>query len=476
MCIFEKMEYDLHSGLGSRVVTENDIVSTSTEIFTLPEKEVALIDGRTSLYRPLHINDTGPYEFIIPGKSTQYLQMSSIRMYVKAKLTLTNGAEFDDTKKIALCNLPGSSLFSQIEVELNQKLIPLLTNTNAATKAYLETLCSYGEDARNSHLRSCGFVLDTDGEFDNFANQVPARYPKGAANLDDEGANQKFIPGSKYNNGHGLRRELVKGSRVFELEFPIQSDFLQCMRLLPPMITLGLKLTRNSDLYLLQSPEEGTAYKIHFIDMEINARHVSLEQKIYDRHMQRWATELAVFPIGRTDIQKFTFAPSLSVASIPNLYRGALPKHLLVCILDSANYEGSLATNPFNFKNGGCTHAYVRYNGEQIPNPRYEPDFSGNNFVKMYRGFYDQIGIGMSDEGTAITPDMFKGGSMLIPFDFTPDKCNRFHLHPSEQGVIDFEMGFKTALTTPLTVICVATFDTLIGIDKQGNVQVQPAL
>ena len=62
-------------------------------------------------------------------------------------------------------NLFLHSLFSQVDVSLNERLISPSTNTYPY-RAMLETLLNYGEDAKSSQLTMAMFYKDTPGKMD----------------------------------------------------------------------------------------------------------------------------------------------------------------------------------------------------------------------------------------------------------------------------------------------------------------------
>ena len=64
--------------------------------------------------------------------------------------------------------------------------------------------------------------------------------------------------------------------------------------------------------------------------------------------------------------------------------------------------------------------------------------------------------------------DDYYGGSFLLVWDRSPDKCNRFHRHEMDSGSIDVNIKTKTALTNTVTVIIYATYssDLIIDSDK----------
>ena len=56
--------------------------------------------------------------------------------------------------------------------------------------------------------------------------------------------------------------------------------------------------------------------------------------------------------------------------------------------------------------------------------------------------------------------------------DRTPDKCNRYHRHKMDSGIIDINIKTKQPLTEKVTVIIYATYSSDIIIED-GRVYVQ---
>jgi len=79
------------------------------------------------------------------------------RMFVKAKITKANGTALDAETKVGPVKLFLHSLFSQVDVSLNEQLISPSTNTYSY-RAMIETLQNYGEDAKSSQLSMALFT------------------------------------------------------------------------------------------------------------------------------------------------------------------------------------------------------------------------------------------------------------------------------------------------------------------------------
>jgi hypothetical protein len=83
---------------------------------------------------------------------------------VRAKITRVND-DLDAADTVGPVNNFLHSLFSQVDVSLNGTLITNSTNTYAY-RAYIETLLSYGLEAKSSQLTSALFYKDEAGKMD----------------------------------------------------------------------------------------------------------------------------------------------------------------------------------------------------------------------------------------------------------------------------------------------------------------------
>ena len=74
------------------------------------------------------------------------------------------------------------------------------------------------------------------------------------------------------------------------------------------------------------------------------------------------------------------------------------------------------------------------------------------------------------DREFGLTKEDYLGGSFLLAWDRTPDKCNRFHRHTMKGGTMDINLKTHTNLPETATVIIYATYSTDLVIDNNGNV------
>ena len=95
--------------------------------------------------------DSSPIEFHVDASGEDYIDFANTMLYVKAKITRVDGTNLKVDSPIRPSNLFLHSLFSPVDVSLNGTLITASTNTYPY-RAMMETLLSYGEDAKRTQL------------------------------------------------------------------------------------------------------------------------------------------------------------------------------------------------------------------------------------------------------------------------------------------------------------------------------------
>ena len=132
--------------------------------------------GSWIAYHPLTpVADGSPIEFDVGASGEDYIDFANTMLYVKAEITTADGNNLANDSPIGPSNLFLNSLFSHVDVSLNGTLITASTTTYSYC-AMMETLLSYGEDAKRTQLTSGLFYKDCAGRMvsvdlaDNAAN------------------------------------------------------------------------------------------------------------------------------------------------------------------------------------------------------------------------------------------------------------------------------------------------------------------
>ena len=130
---------------------------SETDLFNIPPTQNDILGGQFHEYKPLNaVTADGPLEFTVSGTPDSYLDLAQTQLYVKAKITLPDGSNIPADAPCGPVNLFLHSLFNQVDVHLNDRMVSTASNTYAY-RAMMETLLTYGFDAKSSHLTSALF-------------------------------------------------------------------------------------------------------------------------------------------------------------------------------------------------------------------------------------------------------------------------------------------------------------------------------
>lgn len=364
-------------------------------------------------------------------------------MHGTCQIVKKDGSNLPDDVDYSIVNLFPHALFSQIDLEIDG--INLSSHDNLYPyKAYLETLLSYGFDAKLSHLTTSHFVKDTAHNFEN---------------------------GSSGNNGYIARQKEVKGSRIFDFCINPHIDFFHTSRVLPSDIAMKIKLIRSSDSFsILSNTNDDLCVKIQSLSLFVYR--IQPTENIRQLHNKLFNNKNALFPITKSLCKKYTVPSGLSSANQPNIINGLLPRQIVVGFVKADALNGDYKLNPFNFHHFDCNFIALRVNGLQVPAKGYRPNFEKKLVRRELRSLYDNIGVNdaSDDTGCNLNVEDFIGGSTLFSFDLTADKCNGFHLHESIAGIVDLEILFDKPLKEAITVLCYTAHESTIAITRERGV------
>ena len=336
-------------------------------------------------------------------------------------------------------------MFSQVDLEIDGINLSCQDNLYPY-KSYLETLLTYGYDAKFSHLTTSHFVKDTAHHFES---------------------------GKDENHGYSSRQKDVKDGKMFDFCINPHIDFFHTPRILPSNIGMKLKLTRTPDAFSILSQTNNDLYvKIHSLNLYVYR--VQPADSVRKLHDNLFSKKNALFPITRSLCKKYTIPAGLSTANQPNIVHGSLPRQMVIGFVKADALNGKYNLNPFNFDHFNCNFIALRVNGLQVPAKGYRPNFEKRLIRRELRALYDNIGVNSAgdDSGCNLNVEDFIGGFTLFCFDLTPDRCNGFHLHENRTGTIDLEIIFSKPLEQAITVICYTAFENMVAITNERNVMV----
>ena len=137
-----------------------ECAKSELDLFTVPPTQTSIESGGWVEYNPISsISDGVPLEFVVGGSGQDYIDLANTQLYVRAEIVQANGAAIDNTHHVGPINLLLHSLFTEVDLKLNDTLVSS-TNNTYSYRAYIETLLSYGPSAKASQLTASLYYKD----------------------------------------------------------------------------------------------------------------------------------------------------------------------------------------------------------------------------------------------------------------------------------------------------------------------------
>ena len=225
-------------------------VKSELDLFTVPPTQNSIVDSHIVVHLPMAVLDSGgPIEFLIPRDD--YLDLANTLLHAQANVTRADGADLDLADPVGPVNNWLYSLFSQVDVYLNGTLVTSSTNTYPY-RAYIETLLSYGDDAKTTQLSCQLWHKDTATRMD-------------AVEIAD---------GAAANAGFVTRRANIVRSRVVDMMGRLHVDlFLQNKF---NGFDVKIRLVQSKNAFALMAGGSNADYKINIIKATLFAKKATL--------------------------------------------------------------------------------------------------------------------------------------------------------------------------------------------------------
>ena len=421
------------------------------DIFTVPPTQTSVESGSYTEYHPISsLIDGGPIEFSVSGTGLEYIDIQNTQLYVRAQILNADGTAIGNDTEVAPANLFLHTLFSEVDVKLNETLVTS-TNNTYPYRAYLETVLSYGQDAKSSQLTASLYYKDTAG-----ADSMEEKNPH-ANNVVNVGMKKRH---SFFNNG-----------RIVDLVGRLHADIFFQDKYLPSEVNVRIRLVRNKDAFCLVATGAAAAFKVKIHEAKLFVRKVKLSPSVYLAHEKALSVGNAKYPIRRVVCKTFTIPRGNLDWNHQNLFQGQSPTRLVLACLDNDAFNGSYAKNCFNFKHYNMTSVKLYIDGQEQNIRPITFNFAENQFIMGYMSLFAATGKQFMDEGIDIKREEYSGGYTIMAFDLTSDMAaNDGHFSLVKNGSLRVELTFSQALPNTINLIALAEFENLIEIDKNRNV------
>ena len=430
-----------------------ECITNSMDLFSVPPVQKGVEYGTYVDYHPINtITDGAPIEFEIPAAGEDYLDLCNSMLYVQAKIVKANGSKLDKDAEVAPVNLFLHSMFSQIDISLNGTLITTASDTYGY-RAYIESLLSYGEDAKKSQLTSSLYYKDQSGRFENTILKAAA--------------DKEEIP----NPGFVARNELIRESKSIDMIGRIHADIFFQDRYIINGVSVKIKLIRSRDAFSLMGSGDDTSHKVVIENAVLLIRKVKLNSSVFMAHAQTLETTNAKYPVRRVLCKSVTVPQGFYDVSHEKLFSGQLPNRIIIGMVQNNAFSGHYNFNPYNFQHFNMSEISVCADGQNIQNIKpLKIDYRNNLFIQAYNSMYTGTGRLFHDEGLFVNRTEFADGYTLYAFDLSPDLTDDQKFDQLRTGSVRLQLRFANYLPVPVTLIVYAEYQNMIEIDKNRNI------
>jgi hypothetical protein len=395
-------------------------------------------------------------EFNIPGTSSSYIDLQSLRLHVKLRIVKENGKPITQRDKVGLINLPLQTIWSQLDLSLQNQIVNPNVGQNYAYKSYLDVLLKTDPQLLQAQLTSQLYYVDDAGFMDSLAK--PERTNDNGDIIEAESP--------PLNSGLRYRSVFTDSGNSISLEGPLYTDLCQQNRYILNGVPLRIKLWRHKDSFCLMSESSLERYRIEITDAFLKLCCVKVNPGILIGHSEVIKSQPALYPFMKSDIKAFSIPKGQFNITLDNLYQGLVPCNLTIGLVSSEAYSGFYNKNPFNFHHYDCNYCGFFVDSQSVPGQPFQPNYSTNSWVSSYLSLFHK---GYQQPVNSISLTEYPKGYCIYHFKLQ-EEGGPFHFPVQKRGHTKLELKFSQPLPESVTLIAYARFPNIMTIDNSRNV------
>ncbi|CAG2245156.1 uncharacterized protein F54H12.2-like [Mytilus edulis] len=424
------------------------------DIFSIPPYQTAV---ERMYYQDVRTNSqlsgNTPLEFNVSGQNgLEYVDLKRTKLYVKAKIKKADGSSLTETEYVGPVNLFLHAMFAQVDVTLQGKLISTATN-QYPYKAMIQTLLSYGSDAKKTQLGAQLWKKDTPGYVD--ANDV-----KGSGN---QALYERF--------------KLFAGSKTCDMEGPLLNDLCSIDRFIVNQVPISVKLYRSRPDFCLVTAEENPNFEVVIEDIVLKVCKLQINPAVIVAHAQKLQSTNARYPFTKSQIIPMNIPSGTLNINFPDLFLGSCPARVVIGFVDAEAAAGSYITNPFNFEHFNLKNIGLYVNNIPVSGNILQINFdatTGQTIIPAYTKLFQITEKESRDSGNQITREDFAKGYALYCFELEPEFGESAHyLTLLKQGNVRLEAQFGTALSKAITCFIYSEQQGMFGITATRTIEIE---
>lgn len=414
-------------------------------VFQTPDTNTSVREKRLLNFYPVSglSENTNCIHFRLDGQSLHYFDLKNSRLYVRCKITPQKGMEREAGDIVLPINHLLQSMWSQVEVFFNGKLVSCGT-TNFHYKSMIKTL-----------LKRC----KTDGEKNQLCTELFYE--------DTPGRHNDLNTSGLLNMGAYSRDSISRDGKTFEMEGILNEDVLGIEKYIIYGVNIDIKLYPARSTFTLMANNINPGYRIELEEAIFKCCTVDVGSTITKAHgeaLQQGGMAQYFFP--QSNIWNFSISKNQRNFN-ETVVSGNIPQVLVVCIVGTNGYNGQYGENPFNFKHHNLRNLSVLVNDVNRPQRPIQLDFPNNKFATALCNTMQMYPNVLIDDKS------FSNGYTLFAFDINKGMDGE-NLPLMQTGTVRLEMQFAEDLTEEVQVLVYGEYASCIRIDQSRAVHYKP--
>ncbi|XP_063406204.1 uncharacterized protein F54H12.2-like [Mytilus trossulus] len=395
---------------------------------------------------------TAPIEFTIAAQnSLEYIDLRKTQLYVRARIRHSDGSDLKPTEYVGPVNNFLHSMFSQVDITLQNKLVTSST-AHYPYKAMIQTMLSFGSEAKKSQLTSQLWKKDNAGHFDD--NDVK------------NGGNTALFARSQY----------FSQSQTCDLVGNLFHDLTSLDRYLLNQITVNVKLWRSKPEFCLMTNVVNPNFQIYIEDICLRVFKLKLNPSVITAHSHKLLTTNAKYPYTRTEVRLISIPAGSLSFNYNNLFNGLRATRCVIGFTDSSSSSGSYALNPFNFQHFNLSQIALKLNQVPVGGNVMQLNFAptSRTILPSFTSMFEVTNKWMRDSGIDISRNDVSGGTALYCWDIEANFSDEGqYLNLVKQGTCSLEVMFSKPLPKATTCVVYAEFPAYFEVNLERNIILQ---
>lgn len=414
-----------------------------------------------------NLPSTGILEFKVEGSSEHCIALDKVFFKVSIEISgeavrpapanaaegtaptrVSIGAAQNPAKVYPINNIL-HSLFESVEVDLEGQATTKTDKHNAYV-AYINNLCSYGDNYHCKDFQLSGWSKDTKAKFESLTDTENTALAQRRLYFREESGK-------------------LKGEFIGRLCSPI---FMQ-EKVLLPQVGMRVVLKKGSDAFALMC--EAGSFSIKITDAALMVQKVALSDGVRETYARLLNEGNPVQYVLKTPtVNYYTIEKDSSQFMRDDLFSGKIPRQIIIGMVETSAYHGNPQQNPFNFQHFNVSEVGLYKDGMPYPYPIMKLDFQNKIYAEAFHNFMKCLGRANFYNVPPITMDEYANGYTLFGFDMSPDQTGTAEANAffNSSSNIRLEMKFNRSLDKNVTLLVYSEMDNLLEIFKDRKISV----